>query len=224
MVRFMSDLHCRYLKQNPYDLLIAAELLTVQQPVHMAQSWLPEPDKRFMPASVWPFWTDDSIGVYAELQDRDIANSADGENQKSWKTGDVLELFYRPLPGEAYWEFHVTPENHHLQLLYPSEKFFRELGKQQAGNWLDGIGLPPHSFKSETLITREKNLWRVLALIPQSMFCLPRSLRIGDEWLASFCRYDYTRGEDKPVVSTTSTPPRPDFHDNSSWRRLKFAE
>jgi hypothetical protein len=214
-------INCWHLRQLPENLSAATQLFKLNPDVKLRQAWLPNVQPEFMPASVWTGWTDEAIGVYAELQDRDIFNAANGENQKCWQLGDVFEIFLRPLPADLYWEFHVTPENNRLQLLYPSEAFFRE-GNNVADDWLQGIGLPPNSFKSETLLLRKQNLWCVYAVFPLTLFGAAAELHKGDEWLANFCRFDYTRGQALPVLSATAEPKRADFHDNSSWSKLRF--
>ncbi|MDD5260679.1 MAG: hypothetical protein PHD76_02425 [Methylacidiphilales bacterium] len=191
----------------------------------LVQHWLPEPEPFCRPGQVWICRSDSHFGVYAVLQDEDISNSAREENSRTWETGDTFEIFLRPLPGLRYFEFHVTPENQKLQMAFESEDFFRQrvasgLGKDD--NWLAGVGLPAGSFSSETQVEAPGKIWRVWARIPLALFGSAAGFGADREWLASFCRYDYTRGREKPVLSSTSPYPRKYFHDNTSWRKLLF--
>ena len=217
-----TAINCPYHQITPQSLHEAATLIVGYDAIPLGQSWRTELQPGFLPASVKVFWTGEGLGVCAELHDRDIFNDANGENQKFWRTGDVFELFLRPLPGEKYWEFHVTPNNHRLQLAFQSEAFFRTLHLDGPEDWPPGLCLPPNSFESKALMMKERNIWQAYAFVPWSLFGLPRKVGKGDRWLASFCRYDYSRGVDKPVLSTTAFSSKLDFHDNNSWRVLEF--
>ena len=194
-------------------------------PCHsLRQSWLPEPDPVFRPGSIRTFWNGRGIGVHAELEDADIFNSATGENARLWESGDVFEIFLKP-PGLRYGEFQIGPGNQRLQLSYESEQLFRSRkGRffEKPDDWLEGIALPPGSFGSAVRIPAGQNQWQVLAFIPLRTLGLPGELKAGDTWLCNFCRYDYTRGADRPVLSSSSNLTRPDFHDQSGWNRLLF--
>lgn len=47
-----------------------------------------------------------------------------------------------------------------------------------------------------------------------------RPLAKGDAFLVSFCRYDRTRGQAEPVLSSTSEYTVCSFHRQTEWSRL----
>ena len=216
---------CPLIHATTFNLAQCPGLLEGRPGTVLGQSWLTQHESDFRPATVWAFQTDSFLGVYARLQDEDIGNSARTENMRTWETGDVLEIFLRPQPGLRYLEFHVTPENQRLQLSFESEAYARarpdSIGKHPV-RWLEGIGLPAGSFESEALVRTEYKEWRVLARIPLALFGRADGIPAGEQWLVSFCRYDYTRGRNLPVLSTTSSHAEADFHDNAGWHPLQF--
>lgn len=179
-------------------------------PIELAQAWRPQPQANFAPGNARLGWGDEALWVYAVLRDDDIFNAADAPNQPTWTTGDVFEIFLRPMEQNAYFELHVTPENQTLQLRYPDEDALA-----RSKSWREFLVTRP-LFSSYTRV--EAGQWRVLAEIPR------RSIVEGDswrgQWTFSLSRYDTTRGQDKPVLSSTSPHPQPRFHRQSEWRRL----
>ncbi len=92
--------------------------------VAMQQAWLAVPDELFLPACVRVAWNDASLFVHAVLQDADVFNPVDEFNTPSFNAGDVFEIFLRPEQQDAYFEFHVNPNNSLLQLRIPSADSF----------------------------------------------------------------------------------------------------
>jgi hypothetical protein len=73
-------------------------------------------------------------------------------------------------------------------------------------------------FYSETSLTPEG--WSVVARIPLGGLFPTTHL----EWLLSFGRYDYTPGQPKPVISSTSPHAICNFHRKEEWRRVRLAD
>jgi hypothetical protein len=166
-------------------------------------------------------------GVYfyavAEFEDVDIFNEATRMNQRTWMLGDVFEIFLRPSSQESYYEFHVTPENQIMQLRIPnSDAFYRKGPPEEKRATFQQNLLAEKFIESSTEVQREKNLWRAMVSIPLDRISENKKWEATDAWMVSFCRYDYTRGQLKPVVSSSSSHQRMDFHNQSEWRRLVF--
>jgi len=79
------------------------------------QAWLEALEPNFAPALTRIYAEADGLVVLAVLENGQIYNSADSFNQKTWRTGDVFEIFTQVSP-DLYYEFHVTPENQNLFL------------------------------------------------------------------------------------------------------------
>lgn len=224
---------------KPHELLLPPELACRQLPAleidswkeidaafseaercHLRQAWHSKPEEMFRDGSVRVGWADSSLFVYAELTDDDIFNPILELNSPAHQHGDVFEIFLRPLEQTSYFEFHVTPQNQKLQLRIPSPEAFR--------GWERERGLPEKWLISHRVIeTRvrihaRESKWWVLAAIPFGLVAEVKRPRTGSQWLFSFSRYDYTRGQPSPVLSSTSPHQELSFHRQHEWGTLVF--
>ncbi|MEI6070209.1 MAG: carbohydrate-binding family 9-like protein [Verrucomicrobiae bacterium] len=188
----------------------------------LQQFWLDHPQEGFRSARVRTGWTAEKLHVFAELDDDDVFNPVTELNSLSFRHGDVFEMFLRPLGQEAYYEFHVSPQNQKLQLRIPSAGEFSAERK--------GEGIPPgwmladRLIESRVQVCAEVNRWRVLAAIPFDMVAEGPRPQAGSQWLFSFSRYDYYRGKPEPVLSSTSPHSLPvSFHRQQDWGTLSFS-
>ncbi|MEI6167095.1 MAG: carbohydrate-binding family 9-like protein [bacterium] len=187
--------------------------------VESQQAWLVEPEPGFRPLRVKTGWTREALYVYAELEDADIFNPEKRFNEPSFMSGDVFEIFLRPCSQESYVEIHVTPENQKFQLRIPSAREFAEPRAKP--------GIPQEWFIDRVIESRVRvnpaaQRWEVAVEIPFAMVCEVFLPRTGDRWLFSFSRYDYTRGREKPVLSSTSPHQVLNFHRQEEWGELRF--
>ena len=177
---------------------------------------------RFRPACVKTSYLNGDLWVYADLEDEHIYNTADRLNLSTCELGDVFEMFFHPDGQATYTELHVTPENQHLQLQFPSVDALQASDNfGQFKSWL----LWGEVFGSWTLV--EVGRWRVVARVPLELLCdsaeILREVMAGErEILFSYCRYDYSPGE-LPVLSSTSTHEEVSFHRLHEWRRMRLA-
>ncbi|MEI6168276.1 MAG: hypothetical protein WCS52_13915 [bacterium] len=187
--------------------------------VESQQAWRAEPAPEFRSMRVKTGWTRDALYIYAELEDADIFNPEKQFNAPSFLSGDVFEIFLRPCDQESYVELHVTPENQKLQLRIPSASVFVEPRAKP--------GIPPEWFinrviESRVRVNPDAQRWEVVAEIPFAMVCEVFLPKPSDRWLFSFSRYDYTRGREKPVLSSTSPHAVLNFHRQEEWGELRF--
>ncbi len=185
----------------------------------MQQAWQDAPSENFAPAVVLVGWQHNVLQVYAELTDDDIFTQASGLNQRLWELGDSFEMFLRPEGQEAYFELQVAPNNHRLQLRYANSAALDRARK--TGSIADAL-IPGDAFRSKVWIEDHGSRWCVLAEIPADLICGLRGALAGSIWRYSFSRYDYTRGQDKPVISSTSLHAEANFHRQQEWGRLEF--
>jgi hypothetical protein len=75
-----------------------------------------------------------------------------------------------------------------------------------------------------TWVENQKCRWHVLAEISALAVCGLNAPIENTRWHFSFGRYDYTRGEAGPVISSTSPHVRPDFHRQQEWGVLTFKD
>ncbi len=185
----------------------------------LRQGWQPEPSPRFAPAVGRVGWSRNVLQVYAELTDADICTQASGLNQRLWELGDSFEIFLRPEGQEAYVELQVAPNNQRLQLRYASTAALDRARK--TGSLADAL-IPGDAFTSRTWIEDQQSRWLVFAEIPAFLVCGSSDSLSGSRWHFSFSRYDYTRGVDEPVISSSSPHAEANFHRQQEWGVLHF--
>jgi hypothetical protein len=182
--------------------------------VELTQAWRNEVESEFEPAWAQLGWRDDLFLIFAELSDRDIFNRAQRLNEKTWLLGDVLEIFVQREHDAAYFEYHVTPENQRLQLKFASA------APGQGLTFLDD----PALLTSRTWIFPEQKRWCVFAQISGQSLGVTKGSLAGEKWKFSLGRYDYTRGREEPVISSSSLHREPYFHRLHEWELLSFRE
>jgi len=183
-----------------------------QRGIPLLQAWREGFDDHFEPATVWVGWRAESLHVFAELKDRDIFNDAQKLNDKTWLLGDVFEIFLRREAEAGYFELHVTPNNQRLQYKFSGPN---QVDHPQA---LDD----PAFFSSRAWITPEKDRWYVHAEIPGRSLGIGAASLVDEKWRFSFSRYDYTRGVEEPVLSSSSAHLEPSFHRVDEWGFFSF--
>ena len=191
-------------------------------PVNLRQHWISDPREGFHPAYVRTAWTDDALLVFAEIDDADIFNPSKEFNAPAFKHGDVFEVFLRPIEQDAYYEFHIGPDNQKFQLRVPSATAFRERPKGDIPEeWL----VRNQVIESRTAVLGKDKRWLVLAEIPFAMVAETGNPKLGSQCLFSFSRYDYYQGDPTPVLSSSSSHHLPvSFHRQEDWGLLSFVE
>lgn len=179
--------------------------------VDFGQTWFPQPEPNFAPGHVWLGVQGDELVAYAVLTDDRPVNRATKLNDPMWMTGDVLELFFHAEGRPAYYEFHVTPENIHLQLFFPSTAAFHE-GRGHR-HW----SLTEPKFTSATRINADRTGWEAVMRVPLALVLDEPRADGARKFRFSFSRYDYQPGRKYPVTSATPRMSRPDFHGMHEW-------
>lgn len=200
------------------DWASAEHALAAALPIPLQQAWRAQPEPHFCSATVRTGWWDETLWVLAELQDVDIFNPVREFNADFFLAGDAFEMFLRPDPQDAYYEFHVGPANQKFQLRIPSSAAFRQPAPNGQRDWKVADPL----LQSWTRADAARQQWQVLAAVPFAVVCESPAARAGREWWFSFCRYDYTRGGGAPCLSSTSPHRQLNFHRQEEWRRLRF--
>lgn len=179
--------------------------------LEFAQSWRAEPEADLRPGYVRLGVCGGDLAAYAFMEDAQPRNTATRWNDPTWTTGDVLELFFHADGRPGYHEFHVTPENHRLQLFFPNPESFRQ-GRGHR-HW----AVEPPLFSHSTRIHPSGLSWECALRVPLArVLDEPR----GDgsrRFRFSFSRYDFQPGRIRPVTSSTSRLTRHDFHHIPDW-------
>ncbi|MGH7953093.1 MAG: hypothetical protein ACREFE_14420 [Limisphaerales bacterium] len=185
----------------------------------LRQAWLPKPEADFAPAIVRAGWRDHSLLLFAELTDADIFTRATDHHQRFWELGDTFEIFLRPVEQKSYVEFHVTPNNLRLQLRFADAGALEHSRKIDS---FENVTVHDNLFHFKTWIQSNGGRWFAFAEIPAGSVGEKSKSLPGSKWLFSFSRYDYTRGRNEPVISSTSAHTKPDFHCQNEWGTLRF--
>jgi len=153
--------------------------------------------------------------------DADAFTRATDHNQRFWELGDTFEIFLRPPGQAAYVELHVAPGNLRLHLRFADAAWMtRDPFVDPFGTSLASAEL----FRSRVWMPSDSARWCVLARIPAGSVCAVPTPLPGSTWAFSFSRYDYTRGADEPVLSSTSPHAIAAFHRQHEWGAVRFAD
>lgn len=200
-------------------------------PIPLAQAWLASPEPDFARGTVRTGWREDALLVFGRLSDADIHTRARRHNERFWELGDTFEMFLQPEAGQPYVELHVTPNNLRLQLR------FTAMPSPVPGpddDRFEAALIHANVFDSHTWVNHAGREWCVLADIPAAVVAgLPPGGNAaqpsgaapslaGSSIRFSFSRYDYTRGRERPVISSSSPHAEPRFHRQHEWGVLRF--
>lgn len=217
---------CSHREPPPADLTAWESAWHDLPGLELTQAWQEKPEPGFLPGLIKTAWSPQGWHVLAVLQDRDIANTTRNHRDPSWETGDVLEVFLRPEGQDSYYEIHLTPENFGIRLRLPGGDFQRHMNRLYTPrfDWVFDHLHTPEGLTTITRVEPERGRWLAGMTLPFTPV-----LENGDSstpvhpWLVSFCRYDTTRGNPNPVLSSTSRLQILKFHEQSQWSLLQFA-
>ncbi|MEI8233182.1 MAG: hypothetical protein WCH57_00685 [Verrucomicrobiota bacterium] len=182
----------------------------------LRQAWRESAEPRFRSAVARMAHTAEALLVEVELEDVDVFNPVSVFNEPAFMQGDVVEVFLLPAGIDRYIEIHATPTGGVFQLRCTVGWRARCI----PGAPLDFRDRLVASPVAKVLTRRTPGGWSAFLEIPFALaeaFPEPRAA-----WRAAVCRYDYTRGEEKPVLSSTAAFPKVDFHLPDCWNRLVF--
>lgn len=193
------------------DWVATEHAMTAGLRLAFGQPWRKERDADFKPGYVWLGVVGDALLAYSVFADDEPRNTATRWNDPTWMKGDVIELFFQAEGRAAYHEFHVTPENHRLQLCFPSTEAFR------AGYGHKHWAIAEPKFEHVTRINATRTQWECVMRIPLALVLDAPRADASRRFRFSISRYDYQPGRAKPVTSATSALSSPDFHNIPEW-------
>ncbi len=197
----------------------AVRAVFAEAPVlRMGQAWLPQPEKRFLPAEVRLGWYDDRLLIFGELHNNTPLTRAAKDNQLLCSLGDAFEIFLGDQEHETYAEFHIAPNGTRLQLLWPDGGTFQRVCHKEISFEDCLVGEPLFAFSQWV----EDNKWHIIASVPSSVLLTQGAPLVGRTWRVSFSRYDYVSAEEPPVLSSTSSHAEMSFHRQHEWTEIEF--
>jgi hypothetical protein len=195
----------------------------------LVQAWSETPSPDFRPGRAAAAWTDRSLVVFADLEDREIFNDLPAAefNRLALDHGDVFEIFLQPEGQKSYYELHVSPVNQKFQLRIPYPGIFDELraaagfkgGADVTSEWV----VESPVIDSRVRLFPEREHWQVVVEIPFNLV-MENALHpaAGARWRFSFSRYDRDRDKKEPVYSSSSPHPEINYHRVQDWGVLVF--
>ena len=172
-------------------------------------------------------WDKKYVYIGAVLKDSDIVQESDTNGSFFYRTGDVLEVFIRPVGKRCYWEIYGTPNNKKSSFLFPSKR--KAKGRAGlAGSIAHEIpGLKTAAVLNGTLNndSNRDTEWTIEMAIPINE--LEKSgikIAPGEKWIFHIGRYNYSSYLENKELTTTGYPTINSFHEFSAWNRLKFVK
>ena len=183
--------------------------------ISLKQAWLPELEPDFNPTGVKVAWRPEGLYVFARLQDKNIGSRSTDYNQRLWELGDAFESFFRFKGADVYYEFHVSPNNHVMQLCFDVD-----LTPAQRQRQLPELFMPKQVVESKVWVEETKSQWYVLLMIPSSAITPSGTFTTGDMLEFSFSRYDSNHAGKEPLLSSSSDHKELNFHCREDWGTL----
>jgi len=212
----MTPVCASFPKELDIDSASAPTNATGTSLLHLAQPWLPKPEKEFRPGTVRIGRKENLLQIEAILKDDFPFTRATASHQLLWQLGDVFEVFLQAPNRVGYHEFHLAPGGQTLQLYFPEENYIKTHPE---------ISIEDTIIK-EPLFTSHVEIvsggWNIGMVIPLDRLWGTASVLSEGYARISFGRYDYPASQTAPVCSSTSPHQKSNFHRVHEWTHLRF--
>jgi hypothetical protein len=162
-------------------------------------------------------WNEKGLYVFAELEDSTPVALSSEDEQLHYETGDVLELFLKPLHAPYKWEMYVTPNGNKSTLFFPVWPC--ELPVEEC--------LTNHRFHGlEVSVQKSARGWNANMFVPVAQLtALGEGWGDGTAWTVFCGRYNY-RSEDlaNPELSMAPALSSTNYHLDEEYARLELAD
>ena len=170
-------------------------------------------------------WDREYLYFFAEMEDHDLFADVTEHDGDTW-TNDVFELFFKPAADKpGYFEFQVNAAGTVFDAFFPKRDFENFQTQKKAGDF----HVEQKVRLRGTLNKRDDrdDGWSVEGRIPWTDFLRAGGRpEPGEKWAFALCRYDYTKGEKDPELSTIAPIKERKlpafFHQHEDWAGLTF--
>ncbi|MEA2067578.1 MAG: hypothetical protein U9P12_00120 [Verrucomicrobiota bacterium] len=162
-------------------------------------------------------WDESGLFVLAEMEDSNLIALNRQDEQLHYATGDVFELFVKPLNDSFYWEMYATPKGNKSTLFFPRDRSGMELN-----DFLHG-----HAFQSlEVSVEGTSNGWSTQMFVPVSQLtALGAGWGDGTEWTVFCGRYNYNSEDlSAPELSMAPALSATNYHLTNEYALLRLCE
>ena len=161
-------------------------------------------------------WDETGLYVAAELEDSCLIQKNRADEQLHFETGDVFELFVKPMNDSYYWEMYATPFGNKTTLFFP-----RDCDGMELEGFLSG-----HSFQGLEVSSGETSKgWETQMFVPAAQLtALGARWGDGTEWTIFCGRYNYISEDlSDPELSMAPALSATDYHLINEYALLKLA-
>lgn len=162
-------------------------------------------------------WNEHGLQVLAELEDSCLVALNRNDEQLHYETGDVFELFIKPLNAPYKWEMYATPFGNKSTLFFPEWPTMQSLD----------LSLTGHDFQSLEVSTEETSKgWNAHMFVPvEQLTALGAGWGDGTEWTVFCGRYNYNDEElVEPELSMAPALSATNYHLTEEYAHLLLYE
>ena len=164
-------------------------------------------------------WDESGLYVSAELEDSCLIQKHRDNEQLHYETGDVFELFVKPLNDSYYWEMYATPYGNRTTLFFP-----RERKGMTADDFLNAHDFQclevtsiefSRPWKNKTVEAQPPSKgWKTRMFVPAAQLAaLGAGWGDGTEWTVFCGRYNYNSEDlSDPELSMAPALSATDYH------------
>ena len=162
-------------------------------------------------------WDDSGLYVFVELVDSSLIALNREDEQLHFETGDVFELFIKPLNDTYYLEMYAIPSGNKTTLFFPRDRSGMELDDFLRGHNFHGL---------EVSVEETSTGWNAQLFVPATQLtALGATWGAGAEWTVFCGRYNYASEElVDPELSMTPPLSKTNYHLTDEYALLKLVD
>lgn len=162
-------------------------------------------------------WDDSGLYIFAELVDSSLIALNREDEQLHFETGDVFELFLKPLNDTYYWEMYAIPSGNKTTLFFPRDRSGMELDNFLRGHDFHGL---------EVSVEETSTGWNAQLFIPkEQLTALGATWGSGAKWTVFCGRYNYASEElVDPEFSMAPALSKTNYHLTDEYAHLKLID
>jgi hypothetical protein len=178
-------------------------------------------------------WDECGLYVFSELEDSCLIQKNRADEQLHFKTGDVFELFVKPLNDSYYWEMYSTPFGNKTTLFFPRDREGLTLDDFLRNHPFQGLDVAscdghrtfPASENKGVVDQPSSNGWKTRLFVPVAQLtALGAGWGDGTEWTVFCGRYNYNSGDlSDPELSMAPALAETNYHRTAEYAFLKLA-
>jgi len=160
-------------------------------------------------------WNPQGLYVHAMLEDSFVVATDRRNEQLHFKSGDVFELFVKPLDDDYYWEMYATPFGNRSTLFFPRER---------EGMTVNDF-LTQHAYHAlDVSADMTSTGWQANMFVPASQLTAAGAdWGAETQWTVLCGRYNYNNEAlEDPELSMLPPVSKTNYHLTAEYAILKF--